>query len=81
MWRKRLKPSGERLRNCTAGNNTGMLILLNEEEKNEMRKHPRLGYDALAAQGGYPPEMLDVVLSAMLGAYRHARARHAGRPA
>ncbi|HET7885056.1 MAG TPA: HD domain-containing phosphohydrolase [Bradyrhizobium sp.] len=36
--------------------------LLSEEEKNEMRKHPRLGYDALAAQGGYPPEMLDVVL-------------------
>src|ERR1700742_3826621 len=36
--------------------------LLNEQEKNEMRKHPRLGYDALAAQGGYPPEMLDVVL-------------------
>ena len=36
--------------------------LLNDEEKNEMRKHPRLGYDALAAQGGYPPEMLDVVL-------------------
>src|SRR6202046_2776938 len=36
--------------------------LLNEEEKNEMRKHPRLGYEALAAQGGYPPEMLDVVL-------------------
>ena len=36
--------------------------LLNEEEQNEMRKHPRLGYDALAAQGGYPPEMLDVVL-------------------
>jgi putative nucleotidyltransferase with HDIG domain len=36
--------------------------LLNEHEKNEMRKHPRLGYDALAAQGGYPPEMLDVVL-------------------
>jgi len=36
--------------------------LLNEDEKNEMRKHPRLGYDALAAQGGYPPEMLDVVL-------------------
>src|SRR5579863_5066566 len=27
--------------------------LLNEDEKNEMRKHPRLGYDALAAQGGY----------------------------
>jgi putative nucleotidyltransferase with HDIG domain len=36
--------------------------LLNEEEKTEMRNHPRLGYDALAAQGGYPPEMLDVVL-------------------
>jgi putative nucleotidyltransferase with HDIG domain len=36
--------------------------LLSEEEKAEMRKHPRLGFDALAAQGGYPPEMLDVVL-------------------
>ena len=36
--------------------------LLNEEEKTEIRKHPRLGYEALAAQGGYPPEMLDVVL-------------------
>ena len=36
--------------------------LHNEEEKNEMRKHPRLGFEALAAQGGYPPEMLDVVL-------------------
>jgi putative nucleotidyltransferase with HDIG domain len=36
--------------------------LLSEEETNEIRKHPRLGYDALAAQGGYPPEMLDVVL-------------------
>jgi putative nucleotidyltransferase with HDIG domain len=36
--------------------------LLDEEEKNEIRKHPRLGYEALAAQGGYPPEMLDVVL-------------------
>src|ERR1700741_1170851 len=35
---------------------------LSEEEKNEMRKHPRLGHDALALQGGYPPEMLDVVL-------------------
>ncbi len=28
----------------------------------EIRRHPRLGYDALAAQGGFPPEMLDVVL-------------------
>ena len=36
--------------------------LLNDEEMDEVRKHPRLGYDALAAQGGYPPEMLDVVL-------------------
>ena len=35
---------------------------LTEEEMNEIRKHPRLGYDALAAQGGFPPEMLDVVL-------------------
>ena len=24
--------------------------------------HPRLGYDALAAEGSFPPEMLDVVL-------------------
>ena len=36
--------------------------LLTEEEKKEMQKHPRLGYEALARQGGYPPEMLDVVL-------------------
>jgi putative nucleotidyltransferase with HDIG domain len=36
--------------------------LLTEEETNEIRKHPRLGYDALVAQGGFPPEMLDVVL-------------------
>jgi putative nucleotidyltransferase with HDIG domain len=36
--------------------------LLTKEEMSMMRKHPRLGYDALAAQGGYPPEMLDVVL-------------------
>ena len=28
----------------------------------EVRKHPRLGFEALVAQGGYPPEMLDVVL-------------------
>jgi putative nucleotidyltransferase with HDIG domain len=35
---------------------------LTEEEMEEVRKHPRLGYDALAAQGGFPPEMLDVVL-------------------
>src|SRR6476620_11089151 len=35
---------------------------LTEEEIQVMRMHPRLGYDALAAQGGFPPEMLDVVL-------------------
>jgi putative nucleotidyltransferase with HDIG domain len=35
---------------------------LTDAELSEMRKHPRLGYDALAAQGGFPPEMLDVVL-------------------
>ncbi len=35
---------------------------LTEQETREIRKHPRLGYDALAAQGGFPPEMLDVVL-------------------
>ncbi len=28
----------------------------------EIREHPRRGYDVLAAQGGFPPEMLDVVL-------------------
>jgi putative nucleotidyltransferase with HDIG domain len=35
---------------------------LNEAEMLEMRKHPRLGYEALAAQGSFPREMLDVVL-------------------
>jgi putative nucleotidyltransferase with HDIG domain len=35
---------------------------LTDAETIEIRKHPRLGYDALAAQGGFPPEMLDVVL-------------------
>ena len=35
---------------------------LTDEEMIEMRQHPRRGYDALAAQGGFPPEMLDVVL-------------------
>jgi putative nucleotidyltransferase with HDIG domain len=35
---------------------------LTEEEMTVVRKHPRLGYEALAAQGGFPPEMLDVVL-------------------
>jgi putative nucleotidyltransferase with HDIG domain len=35
---------------------------LTEEETAEMRQHPRRGYEALAAQGSFPPEMLDVVL-------------------
>jgi putative nucleotidyltransferase with HDIG domain len=35
---------------------------LTDEEMTEVQKHPRLGYEALAAQGGFPPEMLDVVL-------------------
>src|SRR4029077_16352949 len=30
------------------------------EEMAELREHPRRGYDALSAQGGFPPEMLDV---------------------
>src|SRR3954465_1310353 len=35
---------------------------LTPEEMEEMRQHPRRGFDALAKQGGFPPEMLDVVL-------------------
>jgi putative nucleotidyltransferase with HDIG domain len=35
---------------------------LTPAEMEEMRQHPRRGYDALSAQGGFPPEMLDVVL-------------------
>jgi putative nucleotidyltransferase with HDIG domain len=35
---------------------------LSDEEMIEVRRHPRLGYDALAVQGGFPPEVLDVVL-------------------
>ena len=35
---------------------------LTEEETLEIRKHPRLGFEALAAQGSFPREMLDVVL-------------------
>src|SRR6202171_3474024 len=35
---------------------------LSDEEMSEMRKHPRLGFDALGAQGSFPREMLDVVL-------------------
>jgi putative nucleotidyltransferase with HDIG domain len=36
--------------------------LLSDEEMSEVRRHPLLGYQALATQGGFPPEMLDVVL-------------------
>jgi putative nucleotidyltransferase with HDIG domain len=35
---------------------------LTDAETNEMRTHPRRGYNALTAQGGFPLEMLDVVL-------------------
>ncbi|WP_454622122.1 HD-GYP domain-containing protein [Bradyrhizobium cenepequi] len=35
---------------------------LTADEMDEMREHPRRGYEALLAQGGFPPEMLDVVL-------------------
>ena len=35
---------------------------LTEEERATVRAHPRRGYEALAAQGGFPAEMLDVVL-------------------
>jgi HD-GYP domain-containing protein (c-di-GMP phosphodiesterase class II) len=32
------------------------------EETEVMRQHPRRGFEALSAQGGFPPEMLDVIL-------------------
>ncbi len=35
---------------------------LTADEMSEIRKHPRLGFECLAATGGFPPEMLDVVL-------------------
>jgi HD-GYP domain-containing protein (c-di-GMP phosphodiesterase class II) len=35
---------------------------LTDEELTAIRRHPRLGYDTLAAEGSFPPEMLDVVL-------------------
>jgi putative nucleotidyltransferase with HDIG domain len=35
---------------------------LTEEELATVRSHPRRGHEALVAQGGFPPEMLDVVL-------------------
>jgi HD-GYP domain-containing protein (c-di-GMP phosphodiesterase class II) len=35
---------------------------LTGQEMSEMREHPRRGHDALAAQGDFPQEMLDVVL-------------------
>jgi putative nucleotidyltransferase with HDIG domain len=36
--------------------------VLNVEEMSAIREHPRLGYEALIAQGGFPTEMLDVIL-------------------
>lgn len=35
---------------------------LTDGEMRVMQMHPRLGHDALAAEGSFPPEMLDVVL-------------------
>jgi putative nucleotidyltransferase with HDIG domain len=35
---------------------------LSDEEISLIRTHPQRGFDVLAAQGGFPPEMLDVVL-------------------
>ena len=35
---------------------------LTAEEIAILRQHPRRGYEALARQGGFPPEMLDVIL-------------------
>jgi len=35
---------------------------LSDQERAEICQHTRRGYDALAAQGGFPAEMLDVVL-------------------
>lgn len=35
---------------------------LSKEEMETIRQHPRLGYDALAGSGEFPPEMLDVIL-------------------
>jgi putative nucleotidyltransferase with HDIG domain len=35
---------------------------LTEEEFATVRTHPRRGHEALLSQGGFPPEMLDVVL-------------------
>jgi putative nucleotidyltransferase with HDIG domain len=35
---------------------------LTAEEITVLRQHPRRGYEALAAEGGFPPEMLDVIL-------------------
>jgi len=35
---------------------------LTDAEMEHVRLHPRLGFEALAAEGSFPPEMLDVVL-------------------
>lgn len=35
---------------------------LTDAERDQIRRHPQLGYDALAADRSFPPEVLDVVL-------------------
>ena len=35
---------------------------LTDAEMDHVRQHPRLGFEALAAEGSFPPELLDVVL-------------------
>ncbi|MCO5131993.1 MAG: HD domain-containing protein [Xanthobacteraceae bacterium] len=35
---------------------------LTDAEADQLRQHPRLGYEALAEEGNFPPEVLDVVL-------------------
>lgn len=35
---------------------------LTADDISVLRRHPRLGYDALSEQGGFPPEMLDAIL-------------------
>jgi putative nucleotidyltransferase with HDIG domain len=40
----------------------GKAAELTPEERAEIREHPRRGYEALVVQGGFPPEMLDVIL-------------------
>jgi putative nucleotidyltransferase with HDIG domain len=35
---------------------------LTDAERDQIQRHPRLGHDALASEGSFPPEVLDVVL-------------------